>query len=79
MKIPCKNCILFCVCRQKEFFNIVSECSFVRNFILDESENIKVGQTTFYGTNRKKVKEVYKALKKPMSVHEKHHPFFYTK
>jgi len=78
VKTPCKKCILKCICKHKQFIDLVDDCSLLRSFILSKKRNIKVGNTMFYGTNHKKVKKAYKDLQKPLSSHDKDHPFFFT-
>jgi len=41
MKIPCEECIALAICKNKEYLNLIEDCSIMYNILYDESKNNK--------------------------------------
>lgn len=62
MAIPCKNCLILPVCREKEYTDLMYHCKIIRNFFYYE-ERYDLHATSRKGNFRKDIYELREILK----------------
>lgn len=60
IKTPCENCICISICRQKQYTNLVLECSKVWKYIYNTDTHYTL---TFSRSNANEVREILKTTK----------------